>query len=839
VSLVGLALALRLALQVTPPVGIAVRAPDSVNLREPVRVTVTVQAPAGAGARLFPPSFAPFRVLSRTDAADDQHLPSAAPGARTEHRFVLLPMRSGAFDIGPFEVRSRAGIARSRAIHLVVRDQSVGGAPSVPQRVARQTSPVAPDPVGGVPAVVARSRLNPAGGVGFHALVLPETLYVGQQATYQVGVFLDDAVRSRLRRNPEFVPPELRSVLAYELPAGRALYGGRQIGGRRYEVHVFQRALFPVAAGEISVAPAQLQYALPLSTSFFAREESFTLRSEDSRLVAVEPPDAGRPGDYGGAVGVLRIDAKLDTAAARVGDPLMLTLRVRGTGNVKLFPRPDVRVEWASVVDGGERVVIDSSALLLGGVKEFDFLLTPRLEGAQTLPPIPYPYFDPYARRYDVSLSAPLAVTIRSGTLVSADSARTEPSLPLRATLGAPVPTPLPDRFGYWLVALVAPLPALFGFVARRPRAAPAAPPASARLQRLARASIAAERAVATDEAHVHDAATLRRTFVSALATRVGVDAPLLTGRGRLARRLRRVGVSDRVALDTEAMLAELDAAAYAGTGIAARDAAARADALFRAVDREACGPRSRFSSALPFVALVLAVMLAARSGLAWQSSADPAVLFNEGVAAYQANSFHVASERFQAAARLLPRTPSAWANYGTAAWEAADTVGATVGWQRAARLDPLAADVRDRLELLPSTHVGWFGLVPPLPVGPTAVLALVLWSIACGLLALVAWGGRGSRRSLRAPLGLAVIALSALCMVSVLQRVNAARDLAVVRDASKLRDSPVLGAEPRGNVTSGEIVRTVERREAWSRVRTSDAREGWVESARLDALGE
>ena len=40
-----------------------------------------------------------------------------------------------------------------------------------------------------LPEVVTRPRLDRNGGVDFHALVSPETVYVGQQATYQLGVF--------------------------------------------------------------------------------------------------------------------------------------------------------------------------------------------------------------------------------------------------------------------------------------------------------------------------------------------------------------------------------------------------------------------------------------------------------------------------------------------------------------------------------------------------------------------------------------------------------------------------------------------------------------------------
>src|SRR5690606_31082045 len=68
------------------------------------------------------------------------------------------------------------------------------------------------------PEVLTRAPIDPSAGVNFHALATPDTVWVGQQVHYQVGVFMDEDVRSRLRRNPEFMPPELRAMLAYDLP---------------------------------------------------------------------------------------------------------------------------------------------------------------------------------------------------------------------------------------------------------------------------------------------------------------------------------------------------------------------------------------------------------------------------------------------------------------------------------------------------------------------------------------------------------------------------------------------------------------------------------------------
>src|SRR5262249_60899082 len=125
-------------------------------------------------------------------------------------------------------------------------------APSLPIRVighggARQSRPI----------VVARARIDTSLDVRTSALTLPETVFVGEQANYEVAVFLNETVRERLRRNPTFFPPDMQSMLAYDLPTP-ADPPRRQVGSHCFDALVYQRALFPLMPGRFAIPPAQL-----------------------------------------------------------------------------------------------------------------------------------------------------------------------------------------------------------------------------------------------------------------------------------------------------------------------------------------------------------------------------------------------------------------------------------------------------------------------------------------------------------------------------------------------------------------------------------------------------
>jgi hypothetical protein len=775
---------------------IVAHAPDSASVCDAIEVTVAVSAPGRELPRLIAPSFAPFDVLrsSTVPHVVSQH---GGAGVLAEYRFVLTTDRVGTYTLPAFAAERGGEIVRSRPVDVTVHGGVVNR-----------------------PVVVARARIDTSLEVKFRAITQPETVFVGQQANYEVAVFLNQTVRDRLRRNPTFFPPDMQSMLAYDLPA-RADPPRRQGNSHCFDALVYQRALFPLMPGRFAIPPAQLVYSLPLSASFFSREETHELETDSTVVVAVPPPASGRPADFVGAVGRLRVAAVLDTVGSRVGDPMVLTVRVSGTGNVKLFPRPVIGVPWATLVKGDERVAVDTTAMHIGGSKEFDWVLTPKVAGELDLPPIRYSYFNPEARRYETAATAPAHLRVGAGTLASGDTARTEILLSLRTRYrGAPTP-PLHEHPLFWVALALAPLPALS--LRRRERARHAAVRPLAPEARLA--------ATATNAAAARDACGVRRAFTSALADRLSLDPESFTRAGALARALRRRGVSTEVALDAERFLRELDEAAFSSTGRIDDAAAVRAHRLYATIDKEAL-PRLRIRHA----ALCLVGLLAI--GVATAHAANAIIArraFDAGVAAYDRHDFAGARDAFVQSVIADPGAPDAWANLGTAEWAVSDTARSVLGWQRALRIEPIASDVRGRAELAHALPIGSAGYVHPIPDRWVFVLAALLWCVAWGMAARRAWRGdqaHGGTLAFAAVLA-GIIAIGGFALTD---RVSG-RSLAVVRHTAPLRDDPDLSSDRGPTAITGEVVRVSGRQGAWTRVRLDDGRQGWAGSADLLSL--
>lgn len=768
-------------------------APPRVAACESAEVSVAATLPGTVSPRIGLPSFAPFTLL-RTSATSRTGI-DAAGRAFTfiEGRYVLTTDRVGTFTIPPFEVRAAGVVARSRPVTITVT-------------AAR----------GAVPNVVTRARIDTTLDVNFRAMVAPETVYVGQQATYEVAVFLGERVRDRLRRNPTFFPPEMQSVLAYDLPTRQGDPPRRRVGSRCFDALVYQRAVFPLMPGRIVIPPAQLSYALSLGGgSIFGREESRDARTDSVALVAVEPPSDGRPADFSGAVGAFAVRSRVDTTGARVGDPLRFTVRVEGTGNLKLLPRPAVAAAWADLVAGDERVEVDSTAPVVRGAKEFDWVLTPRVAGELDVPPVRYSYFDPDARRYATAAAPPLRLRVEPGSLAAGDETpeAEEPPLPRRVHRG-PVRRPLHRNLAFWALVALAPLPALGRRASERRRRAAAAAPAAAR----ARVAVA----------KASDVRALRRAFIDAVADRVALPAETFTRTGALARALRRAGAARETARDAETLLRTLDAAAFGGAGAPEVDRASAQQLLDR-IAREAL-PRAELTvRAMRALTLVAAATLCA-GGVAWAARGPGEADFRRGVVEWDAGRFGAAQVAFTRAGNAAPRAPDAWANLGAAAWRTRDTAVAVASWQRALRLEPGADDVRARLDELATAGLRSPGFVPPVATETVALLAALCWCLG--------WLAAAFSPSRRVPTGMAVgllttAALLALVALDVESRARG-RDVAVVARTQPLGDAATAAAEQGATVHQGDVVRVVAREGGWARVRADVAREGWLREATL-----
>ncbi len=781
-------------------IAVSVQIADTIPAQTAVPLTVRATAPGNTAPRLSQPSAAgaSFQLVAdvtRLGGGFGQAV------ATRETRYTLRAGAPGPLTLSPFVATLGTQQAISQTKTVIVRAR----------------------PTNSVPAIVSRAPVSRSTVVNFHSLVSPDTVWAGEQVTLQVGIFIDDELRSRLQRNPEYVGPSVDGAVAYDLPIANDVLPSREVGGARYRPFIFARALFPLRAGSLVIPPARLSYTLGSAGTMFGRRERQSTSTPARSVFVRELPVAGRPASFAGAVGVYTLSAVVEKSAGRVGDAVQLSVRVEGVGNVKLLPAPKFTIPDVIVSAAGESIAVDSTDLLVRGSKTFRFLLTPRRDGELPLGVLRYAFFNPVRAAYVEATATLGALRVAPGTVTAeaADEALTAP-LALEAW-SAEVDPDVTERWWYRLLFAALCLPWLALVVRRLWRIVPRREPRERR--RAARGL-----AIGTPRT----SATMRRAFIERLAPLVQLRGDQPFAVPDVVRRLRRAGVTPDAAEAAGALLMRLDLLTYGTSAPVSDDVlrtlATESDAVHAQLRDELSEKvRRRLKANLRTMVLISGAAAAVAADL----SAQPR-RFPEAVRDYRAQRYTEAAIGFAESAAEAPMSAAVWANLGAAHWMRADTAGAVLAWQRSARLAPRHNPAVEQLRTTTSAA--------DLRVARVPMTANAAWSLLLGATLALSLAGAlwrwGNRRISNGALVVAsvVVGLCAALAVAA-QRAALADGLVVIRRDVALRTEPVLAGEAAARARAGELAVVTDSSAAWLQVAVPGGRTGWVEVEAVRSL--
>ena len=781
-------------------ISVSVQVPDTIAARTAVPVVVRATVPGNTAPRMSVPTVNGAALQLVTDVTRLGGGFGQAVATR-ETRYVLRVSGAGTVTLSPVVATLGTQQAISPTKAIVVQ----------------------PPPTNAVPAIVTRAPLSRSNVVNFHSLVTPDTVWAGEQVTLQVGVFIDDDLRSRLQRNPEYIAPSVDGAVAYDLPVANDDLPSRAEGGARYRPFIFARALFPLRAGVLIIPPARLGYMLGATGTMFGRQERQFATTPTRSVLVRELPATGRPTAFAGAVGVYSMTAFAERTNGRVGDAVQLTVKIEGVGNVKLLPAPIIDIPNITSSPSGESITVDSTELLVRGSKTFRFLLTPRKDGELPLGTLRYAFFNPVRGAYSEA-TAPLgALRVAPGTTVADDDVQSRaPALPLQAW-SVESAIDVTERWLFRAIFLAVAIPWLALIARRLLRVLPKPEP---RERRRVRRDVAME----ADQ----DAAGVRRTFIRGLAPIVALRSDEPFAVSDVVRRLRRAGATPDAADAAGALLTRLDALTFgtssASPPLSLATLAAESDAVLQQLSAELSSKvRQRLKAA--------ARMMLLAAGASRALHAQPAA-FTTGVTAYREQHFTEAAAAFATAAAAEPHSAAAWANLAAAHLMRADTAGAILAWQRSARLAPRGNPALEQLRLFaPGSDLR----TSILPLTPDTAWLLLLGVTVALSVGGAAWRWSNRRISNASLFGAALlVGICALLSVAAQRSANA-DGLVVVRRDVALRTEPVLAGEAGARARAGEVAVVHEVRGTWRLLTAPGGRTGWVEAdaVRSLALGD
>ena len=434
--------------------------------------------------------------------------------------------------------------------------------------------------------------LSVAGGSMFvTAYVDDDTPYLGQQITYTFKFYRRSALFPSFGRygQPRFAPPGFSGFWKIQEP-GQDEYT-ETIGSNRYQVVELTTVLFPTVVGTLVIEPA----GLTVPIDFF---EAPNYLEAESIVVEVLPLPPGAPAGFTGAVGKFNVSADVGDTDGKVNEPVQLTVRVVGEGNIDSLPDP----AWPDFDDWRvfESPSDTSSRLIDGrfvGTRTYNSVLVPQKAGVLTIPEIGYTYYDPGIEEYVEAASQPIVMSIAEG-----DGMSPLPPLPGGGTAveraGSdvrhikPVPSSLHESGGgltgsavYWAVWGI-PLLAIAGAVAwrRRQTASESGIAAARKRNALPAARSALARA---GESGADPRVAVADILLEYLSARLDVSVTGLTHEA-LDRWLQGLGVPLDLAVQVEGVLGAAEMAKYApeiGDSLAAAEHFERAAKLLHDLD--------------------------------------------------------------------------------------------------------------------------------------------------------------------------------------------------------------------------------------------------------------
>ena len=201
----------------------------------------------------------------------------------------------------------------------------------------------------------------------------------------------------------------------------------RRLEGKDYSVlPIRQQVLFPTTAGKIEIGRAQFSVAVQSRSrgpfdAFFMNVSKPIMREAGPLSLEVERlPTKGRPRDFSGAVGEYSLEAELNKEEVEAGDPVTLTLSVRGQGNLRTVEAPEfVVLSGVRHFDPSTSENLRASSTGFYGTKRWEFVLVPDAGGLQEIGPWSFGYFDPKQKRYLTASAGPLRLSVAGAAITS------------------------------------------------------------------------------------------------------------------------------------------------------------------------------------------------------------------------------------------------------------------------------------------------------------------------------------------------------------------------------------------------------------------------------------
>ena len=283
-----------------------------------------------------------------------------------------------------------------------------------------RAAPGQAQPVPAAPGPPARGGDVPVeGNLFLSAVPSRRTVYVGEPVVLDIALY----TRLRITNGGWAEPPSFDGFWAEKIHDAERFDFQRGVHeGKAYDVSRLKTvALSPVAPGDVTVKPMVFNVVVVRSSGdvfgLFGAPQTVRVESKPITIRVLPLPEEGRPPEFTGGVGRFTLSASLDRTATSGSEPVSLTLRIAGSGNVRLIEKPVLpEVAGLRILDPEVRDDVRAGQDGVRGTKTFRYPIIPQADGKHVVGPVRIAYFDPQARAYRTLSAGPFEFSATGST---------------------------------------------------------------------------------------------------------------------------------------------------------------------------------------------------------------------------------------------------------------------------------------------------------------------------------------------------------------------------------------------------------------------------------------
>ncbi|MEO0902544.1 MAG: BatD family protein, partial [Bacteroidota bacterium] len=222
--------------------------------------------------------------------------------------------------------------------------------------------------------------------------------------------------------------PKYNNFWSQDIPVTKHTAQNGTYKGKPYRYVVLKRVvLYPQKAGKLEIEPLSLEIFVDVPTNrrdFFGgriyTQTSKTVSAGRRTLSVKALPEAGKPANFGGAVGDFKFQVTSSKNKLNASESLQAKVEVSGKGNLKLFQLPEPELPSSlEVYEPEYKENVRTNLFGMEGKISDNYTVVPSFRGKYPIPSISFSYFNPKTAKYVTLNSEEINIEVLEGPVGS------------------------------------------------------------------------------------------------------------------------------------------------------------------------------------------------------------------------------------------------------------------------------------------------------------------------------------------------------------------------------------------------------------------------------------